>query len=689
MGLSIVSMWSGKTMIQTFMRCFAILPILAVLVLAGCTETVTTSAGVFGEDVKVKRGSFFSPFGQRSSEQRTGGRPGVLARGNNQFVNPRRAANKRTSKAIVVPKDGQMVEVSLVNASVSAAAKAVLGDALNQRYAIAADVEGVITIQSTGPVPKDALLELFEAALSANDARLEREGGVVKIIRGTSGNKAFRLASEGIGYGANIIVARLEYISAAQMVNLLEPLVAEGLTAVADKRRNLLMMTGMPDQLEAALDALNLFDVDVLAGKSIALVELNSADPEAIVDELTVIFENEEGGNLEGVIEFIPNKRLGSVLIITSRSRYLPIAQKWIRELDRTASGTSRYIETYELQNRSAADVAPVLNDLLSEHMSEGDAEKSTSDDIKISRVAADKARNALLVRATRSEHREIRSLLNDLDSSPQQVMLEATIAEVRLNDELDLGVRWFFESGNFEYIFSDAPNGSTGPTFPGFSAVFGTGGASAALSALSGVTDVKVISSPTLMVLDNEKATLQIGDEVPIATQTSTDNSSGTAPTITSIEYRDTGVILTVTPNISRNGRVVLDVVQEISSVAQEQTSGIDSPTIRQRKVATNVMLRDGDTLALGGLVQESDTKTVTKVPGLGDVPVLGAMFRRTESDKQRSELLVLIRPRVVNSESDARFVTEYWRSKLSGANSVLKTGLGSPKHTIGDVLR
>jgi len=132
-----------------------------------------------------------------------------------------------------------------------------------------------------------------------------------------------------------------------------------------------------------------------------------------------------------------------------------------------------------------------------------------------------------------------------------------------------------------------------------------------------------------------------------------------------------------------------VLDVVQEISSVAQEQTSGIDSPTIRQRKVATNVMLRDGDTLALGGLVQESDTKTVTKVPGLGDVPVLGAMFRRTESDKQRSELLVLIRPRVVNSESDARSATEYWRSKLSGANSVLKMGLGSPKHTIGDVLR
>jgi len=666
------------------MRRWAFLLGLVLLYVAACTETVTTSSGVFGDDIKVERNTFLNRFSNTDTTASSGTRSGALARGNDQFVNPRRAATTRKSKSIVVPRDGKMVEVSLVNASLDAAAQAVLSETLGLRYVVSDDVDGSITIQSTGPIPKDALLELFEAALSANGARLERAGDVVKIVPGTSGNKAFRLSSEGVGTGANIVVARLEYISATQMVNLLEPLMAEGLTAVADKRRNLMMMTGTPAQLEAALDALNLFDVDVLKGKSIALVELNTANPEAIVDELNVIFENQEGGNLQGVIEFVPNKRLGSVLIITSRARYLSTAQKWIRELDRTASGTSSFIQIYELQNRSAVDVAPILNDLLTDIVTTEAPEGAS----KGSRVAADKARNALLVRATRREHREIRNLLNEIDSSPQQVMLEATIAEVRLNDELDLGVRWFFESGNFDYTFSDASNGSTGPTFPGFSAVFGTGGANVALSALSGVTDVKIISSPTLMVMDNEEAVLQIGDQVPIATQTSTDNSSNDAPTITNIEYRDTGVILTVTPNISRNGRVVLDVVQEISSVSQEQTSGIDSPTIRQRKVATNVMLNDGATLALGGLVQASDTKTVTKVPGLGDAPLVGGLFRRTESDKRRSELLVLIRPRVVYTENDARTATEYWRSKLSGANSILKTGLGSPKHTVSDVL-
>ncbi|WP_299749694.1 type II secretion system secretin GspD [uncultured Tateyamaria sp.] len=662
------------------------------LSLSACTETVTTSSGAFGADISVERASIVSRQNSGINAPAAGTRPGALNRGSDRFVNTDTSARSAKSQALIVPRDGEMVEVSLVNASMSSAAHAVLGDALKKTYTVSDQVSGNITIQSTGPIPKDALLELFEAALSANDARLEVDGTVVKIVPGSSGNKTFRLASDGIEPGANIIVARLEFISATQMVQLLEPLISEGLSAVADRRRNLVMLTGSAEQLEAALDAFNLFDVDVLSGKSVALVELSAADPDNIVDELKVIFENEEGGNLEGVIEFIPNKRLGSVLIITSRSRYLSRAQRWIRELDRTASGASLSIETHALQNRNASDVAAILTDLLSAGLVTATDSARSSEGGKAAatqaQVAADEARNTLIVRATRSQHREIRRLLRDIDSSPQQVLLEATIAEVTLNDDLDLGVRWFFETGNFDLTYSDADNGSAGATFPGFSAVFGTGSAAAALSALAGVTDVKVISTPTLVVLDNEEAILQIGDEVPIATQTSTDNSTNDAPTITTIEYRDTGVILRVKPNISRNGRVVLEVEQEISSVAETQTSGIDSPTISQRKIETSVLLNDGATLALGGLVQENDTKSVTKVPGLGDAPVVGSLFRRTENSKRRSELLIMIRPRVINTKDDARTVTEHWRTKLSGANSILQTGLGSPKHTVRDVL-
>ena len=267
--------------------------------------------------------------------------------------------------------------------------------------------------------------------------------------------------------------------------------------------------------------------------------------------------------------------------------------------------------------------------------------------------------------------------------------MLEATIAEVTLNDQVGAGLRWFFRAGNFDFRFSDLNNGAVTGSNPGFSAVFGGNGVEVALSALAGVTDVKIISSPTLMVLDNEEALLQIGDEVPIATETSVDTSNLNAPTVTRIEYRDTGIILRVTPIINRNGRVVLDVQQEISDVTTTNTSGIDSPTIRQRRISTHVLLADGATLALGGLIQESDNVTKTKVPGLGDVPFLGAAFRNTETTKRRTELLILIRPRIVSTDDSAQRISEYYRNKLGSVNSLLDTGLGPVRHTLDEVLR
>jgi general secretion pathway protein D len=261
-------------------------------------------------------------------------------------------------------------------------------------------------------------------------------------------------------------------------------------------------------------------------------------------------------------------------------------------------------------------------------------------------------------------------------------VLLEATIAEVTLNDRLDIGTRWFFESGNFDFSWSDGRDASEG----GFTAVFGSGSAEVALSALAAATDVKIISAPTLMVIDNKEGILQIGDQVPIVTSQSQEQSAD-APILTQVSYRDTGIILRVRPRIGNGGRVTLDISQEVSDVAETNTSGIDSPTIRQRKVQTSVALTDGQTLALGGLVQESDSDNRSEVPGLGKVPVVGNLFRSKDSRRARTELLILIRPRVILTESDANSATAHWRTKLSGADAMLESGLGSPRHTISDL--
>ena len=650
--------------------------------LLSCTETTTTSSGMFGDDTTVTRRPIFQG---RQPEQETVADRNALQRGTDQFVNPDAVISSSTRAEIRVVNDRD-VEISLVNASIEAAAKAILGDVLGRRYVVSDQVTGRITIQTTGPIPKSALLELFEAALAANRAKLEVDGDVVSIVPGTSGNRTFRMAADGVGDGSVIVVAPLQFVSASQMVNLLEPLVEEGLTAVPDRNRNLLLMSGNRGQLEAAIDALNLFDVDVLQGKSVALVRLKAADPADVVEELTTIFEAQEGGMLDGVIEFLPNSRLSSVLVITSRSHYLAQAQRWIRELDRTASGNRRFTQIYPLQNRSAAEIAPILDDLLGDL---GEGAGNGGADNGRSRVAADDSRNALVVRALAQEHDELARILVDLDSTPSQVLLEATIAEVALKNEVSLGVRWFFKSGNFNFTFSDVSSGGTGASFPGFSTAFSLPGAEAALNALAGVTDVKIISSPTVTVLNNEHAVLQIGDEVPIATQRTTNPSDPDAVVSTTIDYRNTGVILEVSPRIGAGGQVVLDIRQEVSDVTKTNTSGIDSPTIRQREIETSVVLRDGMTLALGGLVQEGNVVTETKVPGLGDVPLLGALFRTVSSEKTRSELLILIRPRVIETGGDAQQITDLLRAKLSASNSIIETGLGSPTHTIDELFQ
>lgn len=684
-------------------RVRALSAVFLTVILCSCVEQNSNSAGMFGADSSMRRGDIASR-DKTNHELVPGAQPGAVQRGTDTFVGGT-GGTADPGRAIVVPEGGEKVQLSLVGASIEAAAKAVLSDTLKMSYVIGQGVQGSITIQTTGPIPKDALLELFEASLAANGVQLRKEGNVVHIESGTNGNTMFQLVGAGGVTSSSIMVAPLKYISASEMTKLLQPLTDQGLKVVAEQKRNLLLLSGTSDLLKSALDALNLFDVDVLQGKSVALVQLRSADPDAIVGELKKIFETEEGGMLNGVIEFIPNPRLGSILIVTSRASYLDKAQHWIRELDKTATGNAVYMATYELQNRSAAEVAPLLNDLLNGGSSKNSAGSSAAAESEsgdtpfagntvaasdtTARVTADDSRNALIVRASQEDQDQIQGLLRSLDSESRQVLLEATIAEVTLNDEINVGTRWFFESGRWDFKFSDLSSGGVAGSNPGFTAVFGVGDADVALSALAGVTNVKIISSPTLMVLDNKEGILQIGDQVPIATQSSVSSDSPNAPVLTKVEYRDTGIILRVKPRIGAGGRVMLDINQEVSNVSENKTSGIDSPTIRQRKVQTSVALGDGQTLALGGLVQENNSFGRTEVPGLGRVPVLGNLFRNKNSKKGRTELLILIRPRVVQNATDAEAATSYWRSKLSGADSMLQTGLGSSRHSIIDYMQ
>jgi general secretion pathway protein D len=214
----------------------------------------------------------------------------------------------------------------------------------------------------------------------------------------------------------------------------------------------------------------------------------------------------------------------------------------------------------------------------------------------------------------------------------------------------------------------SSLNSGLVGARPPGFTALFANADIRAVFNALEEVSDVNVISSPQLLVLNNQTARLQVGDQVPIATQSAVSVTDPDAPVVNSIEQRDTGVILSVTPRVNASGLVLMDIEEETSDVVPTTTSRIDSPTIRQRRVASTVAVQSGQTVVLGGLIQDGLDTASTGIPVLHNLPIVGLLFGVKDHTSRRTELLIVITPRVIRSPDQARVATEELRQRLRG---------------------
>ncbi len=679
-------------------------------VLAGCTGSTLTDNDF--EDTQLTRPTTRSGFNKsylHSGQFREAG-----------HVQPRQAAlypatggNLATIKQSMFAFSGEKeVHLNLKDASISSAAKVIIGEILEKGFVIDPEVEGTITLQTTSPMKTEALIDVFSSMLAYNDATLIIRDDLVHIVPNHSPG-SLPITTKLKEFGLAVRVVPLQYVAVTEMARILEPIIGSEKILRVDKARNLLLLTGSSHDISAAIDVINLFDVDVMQGKSFALVPVKNADPIDIVKEMETVFASRKEGPLAGIINFVPNSRLASILVISKHPKYLRDAQKWVERFDRVAGGAKQQLFVYNIQNREAGELSKLLGSLLSSGGESAQAGEPVEENLtapengtqnvsysanlnragrqtRASRVkvVADETNNAVLVYATKDEYDAILPMLKQLDSLPNQVLLEATIAEVTLTDELKFGLRWFFESGNFSFKFTDTSNGSVGSAFPGFSFLFSPGQSQLAINALSSITDVNVISSPNLMVLDNRKAELRIGNQVPIATKSSVGTGSSDATIVNSIELKDTGIILSVTPRVNDSGRVILDIQQEVSDVVKTTTSGIDSPTIRQRKVNTTVVVNNGESLALGGLIQQRSEVTNSQVPVLGDVPVLGTMFRRKEDTEKKTELLILITPHVVRDFKEAADVTREFRTQLKGLRGFRGTANGQARHQLNRIL-
>jgi general secretion pathway protein D len=305
--------------------------------------------------------------------------------------------------------------------------------------------------------------------------------------------------------------------------------------------------------------------------------------------------------------------------------------------------------------------------------------------------IIADRSCNCLLVVSTEIEFGKIEAAVRKLDVLPTQVLIEATIAEVTLNKALQYGTQFFFnnhaESATLSGVQSISPltigpgaavtnaalfPGTLAPNFPGFAIARTVGSAQFALQALQSVTDVRVISSPTVLVLDNEEAQLQVGQMVPILTQSATSVATAGAPIVNSVSYQESGIILLVRPRVKSDALVTLNIDQEVSTPIATSSSTINSPTFDERKIKSRVVVQDGETIGLAGLISDTRTTGDSGIPVLKDIPVLGALFSTKSDQGQRQELIVLITPHIIHDQREARGLTEELRRKLAPSRMV-----------------
>lgn len=628
------------------------------------------------------------------------------------------------------------VTLNFVDTDIREVARTILGTSLKLNYTIDPAVHGTATFSTGTPIARSALLPALETMLNQNGATLIEKNGVYRVVP-TAVAGGTNAAPEGDARGGGSQVVVLRYAVAKDLAKTLEPFVAEGGKITADSNRNALVVSGDAAVRQTLIGLIRSFDVDMLAGQSFVLFPVGDADLGKSAAALEKAIRADADSPLAGVVRVIPLERVNAVLVASSQPRYLETAKRFFSLTNRAAEATVRTWHVYYVKNGQSSDLANLLQRAFTPGdvtpgpgstapgaaqtvMSSGplfekggfggtsttsnagggtglpsvtgaanqqgkaapnasaplasaplSSNAASAETIEHIRIIANDRNNALLIYATPNEYSMIRGMLVKVDIIPLQVLIHATIAEVTLNDALQYGTQFFLRADKFAFTLGPTP--ATPTTLAGFAV---TRSPNFILQALADVTKVKVLSAPQLLVMDNQPAHLQVGQEVPILTGTATSTLTTGAPVVNSIDYHSTGVIMQVTPRVNSDGLITLDIAQEVSDVAPPaQNSVTGSPTFDDRIVRTSFAVQDGQTIGVAGLIKDQDSEGNSGIPWIKDIPLLGTLASTQNNTRTRTELLVLITPHVVNDQRSAWALTQDMRNQLFNAAVVPQT--------------
>ena len=654
----------------------------------------------------------------------------VVRLGTGEFVKPDDGRRYR-----VTTTDAGDITLNFEEAELRQVVMVILGELLDETYYMDPAIKGTVTVHNDNSLRRDQLLPILEELLQMNGAALVQAPGGYKIVPlGEAERQALPPSAArwpptaSRGYTVQIIP--LEFASADEVASVLAPYVPEGGSLHSVPQRNILILAAPGHSIEEFLQTVRVFDVDWLEGMSMGMFPLIYADASTVAGELEQLLDTAGGSPMAGMVRLFPIERLNSLLVVTSQQRYLRAMRSWIEDLDRGGDAPGRRLYVYHVKNSKADHIAGVLNEVFlsddtglappaaslapglepvtlasaARAFATGGAQASGAAGDQAAptpvamaapaqasapdagtplialgsvKIIADNLNNTLLVMATRTEYATIEAAIRKLDILPRQVLVEATIAEVRLNDNLKYGVQWFIKGSLGGYnvdVRSLTGNSVNLPLAqaPGFSTSIFQSPADVRvfISALETESQVRVLSSPQLMVTDNQSASINVGTSVPVITSSGTGGATG-GTVISEVEYRDTGVLLTVTPHINAGGIVTMEVSQEVSLVGPAVAPS-GNVSVDQRTIQSSVSVQSGETIVLGGLIQERKTDSVTGVPVLSKLPFIGALFSETADDALRTELIVLITPKVVSNVNEAKAVTRELRKRLQSAGAL-----------------
>lgn len=593
----------------------------------------------------------------------------------------------------------------------------VMAQMMKINYIIDPRVKGVVNIHTSGQISGEEILPIFQSILKLNGATAVQRGSYYEIVPFGEAKKLYTPPTAGKDPQQvpeeekyTIQIVSLKYIPAGEVAKMIKPFLSDGADIVEHGPQNVVIIGDSAANVRKSLDIIGLFDTDIFTDMRVRIYPVLNADVNEVAKEMERIFTSFEVSLKSGRgvgITFTPIMRINSLLAVSSIPNIFEKVEKWLKELDRVpGTGMKISVFVYYVQNGKAKDMAEVLKQIYAPKKTEqktGAAPTPPAPGVPSSQqrlvrpaapaeaphpteagavpegeigIVVDETTNSLIIRAYQRDYRNILETVKKLDLYPKQVLIEVLLAEVTLDDAYKYGLEFStfqdsFVRGDRTYGYTIGMGGVASPaTFTSGLryTLAATDKLTAAIHASAINNRLKVISSPHVLASNNKEAKIQIGESRPILTNTYTTTATGTPGVVEgTIEYKDIGIILTVTPRISDGGLVSLDINVENSSVDFAALGNLNSvPFFKKKTAKTTLSILEGQTIVIGGLIEDSKTDNTSGVPFLSRIPILGALFGYKTYEKTKTETLLLMTPHVITNLEESTRITQEFREKV-----------------------